>query len=81
MDDLVLFLTIIMAGLAGLLLLVSFVSWRRIGNVKLALVGLAFLAFLIKAVLLIFGVIFQDEKSVVIDSIILVLLYFSVIKK
>lgn len=81
MDDLVLFLTIIMAGLAGLLFLVSVVSWRRLGNIKLFLVGLAFLAFLIKAILLISETIFQDEKSVIIDSIILVLLYFSVIKK
>ena len=81
MDNIILFLTIIMAGLSGLILLVSFVSWYRIRAVKLVIVSLAFSAFFIKAVLLIFEFIVQDEKSIVIDSIIIILLYLAVVKK
>lgn len=54
MDDIYLFLTIVMAGLAGLLLLVSSASWYRLRATKLCLVSLAFLALFIKAVLLSF---------------------------
>ena len=81
MDNIILFLTIIMAGLSGLILIVSFISWYRIRTAKLAIVGLAFIAFFIKAILLIFELISQDEKSIIIDSLIIVLLYFAVIKK
>jgi len=70
-----------MAGLSCLLLVISFVSWKRLGNLKLALVGFAFLAFFIKAVLLITEIIVQDEKSILIDSFIIVLLYFSILKR
>jgi hypothetical protein len=70
-----------MAGLAGLLVLVSFVSWYRLRSLKLALVGCAFLTFLIKAALLLLNILPQDIRSVVIDFIILVLLYFAIIKK
>jgi hypothetical protein len=81
MDDILLFLTVVMAGLAALLLIVSFISGYRLRSTKLALVGLAFVAFLIKALLLILEYITQDEKAVIIDFVILVLLYFAVIKK
>jgi hypothetical protein len=81
MDAVFLFLTVVMTGLAGLLLFVSFASWYRVRSAKLALVGVAFVSFFIKAILLLFGSIIQDEKAVVIDSVILVLLYFAVIKR
>ena len=80
-ENIFLFLNILMAGLAGLLLLVSCISWYRIRSLKLAFVSLAFVGFFIKAILLIFSIIIQDEKAVIIDSIILILLYFSIIKK
>jgi len=80
-ESIYLFLNIIMAGLAGLLFLVSCISWYRIRSLKIALVSLAFAGFFIKAILLIFRILLQDEKAVVIDSIILILLYFSIIKK
>ena len=81
MEDVFLFISIIMAGLAGLLLIVSFASWYRLRNIKLFFVSLAFLAFLIKAVLLIFEIIIQDDAVIIIDFVILFLLYFSVVKK
>ncbi|MFH1101485.1 MAG: hypothetical protein V1726_05585 [Methanobacteriota archaeon] len=81
MDNIVLFLSIVMAGLSGLLFVVSFISWYRVKAMKFVFVSLAFFAFFIKAILLFLGVVVQDEKSVVIDSIIILLLYFSVIKK
>lgn len=70
-----------MAGFAGLLLLISCASWYRLKAVKLGFVSLAFLALFIKAFLLIFGTIVQDEYAVLIDVVVLVLLYFSVVKK
>ena len=70
-----------MAGLTGLLLLVSFVSWYRLKNMKLAIVGLAFLVFFVKALLLVFEIIVQDEKAIIIDFIVVILLYFAVVKK
>ena len=81
MDDIYLFLAIIMAGLAGLLLLVSSASWYRLRALKLGLVSIAFLVLFIKAVLLIFEIIIQDKLAVLIDVIVLVILYFSVVKR
>jgi len=62
-------------------LLVSFVSWYRLKNMKLAIVGLAFLVFFVKALLLVFEIIVQDEKAIIIDFIVVILLYFAVVKK
>jgi len=80
-DDIFLFLTIVMAGVSGLLIFVSSVSWHRLRSFKLALVSCAFVIFFIKALLLISEIVHQDEKGVIIDCIILVFLYFAVIKK
>ena len=81
MDEIFFFLASIMAGLAGLLTFVSCVSWYRLRSIKFVFVSFAFGAFFIKALLLIFKVLGIDEKAVMIDTIILVLLYFAVIKK
>ena len=81
MDNVFFFLIIIMAGLAGLLLFVAFVSWYRLRTIKLILVGCAFVGFFVKAILLLTSLVVQDEKTVLIDCIVLVLLYFAVIKK
>ena len=81
MNDITLFLTIVMAGLSCILLIVSFASWHRLRSVKFLFVSIAFVGFFIKAILLIFEIIIQDEKAVIIDSIILILLYLSIIKK
>ena len=81
MNDILLFLLIIMTGLSALLLLVSFVSWYRLRSIKLGLVSFAFVAFFVKAILQMFEIITPDEKAVAIDFIILVLLYLAVTKK
>ena len=81
MDDILLFLSILMAGLSALLLIVSFASYSRLRNIKLLIVGFAFTVFFIKATLLIFEKIAQGDLVIIIDFIIIVLLYFSVVKK
>lgn len=81
LDDTVLFLTILMAGLAGLLLVVSSASWYRLRALKLGLVTIAFFVFFIKAVLLVFEIITEDIVAVFIDVIILIILYFSIVKR
>jgi len=70
-----------MAGVAGLLFFVSLVSWYRIRSIKVAIVGCAFLVFFLKALLLLLNRITQDINAVIIDTVILVLLYFAIIKK
>ena len=81
MDEIFLFSTVIMTGISGLLLIVSIASLYRLKHLKLMFVSLAFLFFLIKAMLLLTEFIVQDRYAVIIDTIILILLYFTVIKK
>jgi len=81
MDNIFLFLAVVMAGLAGLLLFVAFVSWWRLRTLKFGLVGAAFIGFFIKALLLLLSLIVQDTTAVMIDCGILILLYFAVVKK
>ena len=81
MNELTLFLTIILLGLAGLLLIVSSASYYRLGNIKFIFVSIAFLLFLLKALLLIFEIIYQDEIGIFFDFLIIILLYISIIKR
>jgi hypothetical protein len=80
-DDIYLFLEIVMTGLAGLLFLVSSVSWYRLKALKLGLISLAFFLLMCKGFLLIFEVIKEDSFAVFIDVFIVIVLYFSMIKK
>ena len=80
-DDITLFLIVIMMGLSGLLCFVSLASWYRLKLVKFGLVSFAFLIFFLKSLLLVFEIIIQDEKAVIVDTLVLVLFYFSVVKR
>jgi len=81
MDEITLFLSIVVAGFSLLLAIVSLVAYYRLKASKLFLVGLAFLAFVVKGALAIAGVLNQDKLTLGIDFVILFFLYFATIKK
>lgn len=82
------FLTILLAGLAFLLFAVSMVSYRRVKNVKILFVSIAFLLFFIKAAVLLAGVVSNTWNDygmrwelLLFDVIIIVMLYLSIARK
>jgi len=81
MDEITLFLSIIIAGLSLLLFIVSAIAFYRLRATKLLIINLAFLGFIIKGVLLTLEFISQSRIGLIIDLGIIVLLYFAVIKK
>jgi len=81
MDEITLFLSIIIAGFSLLLAMVSMVAYYRLRAIKLLLVSMAFLAFVVKGVLIVIGIVNQDTLALGIDFVILVLLYFATIRK
>lgn len=81
MDEITLFLSIVVAGFSLLLFIVSFVAYYRLRATKLLLVGMAFLAFAAKGALVVAGFLNQDKFALSIDFVILVFLYFATIKK
>ena len=81
MDDIKLLLSILIAGFSILLFIVSTAAYYRIRANKLLLASFAFLAFLIKGILIILETIDQGEIALGIDLLIIILLYFSIIKK
>lgn len=81
MDEITLFLSIVIAGFSFLLALVSIVAYTRLRSFKLLLVGFAFLAFVVKGVLVAAGFLNQGILGLVIDFVIIVFLYFAAIKK
>ncbi len=81
MDEITLFLSILIAGLSAILFIVSMISTARLRKIKLLLVGTAFIAFIIKGLLLTFEYISQDQIGMVLDIVVILLLYFAIIKK
>jgi hypothetical protein len=82
------FLTILLAGLSFLLFVVSILSYRRVQNVKILFVSIAFLLFFIKALVLLVSVISStwDEfgmrwELLLLDVIVIVMLYLSIARK
>jgi hypothetical protein len=82
------FLTILLAGLSFLLFVVSILSYRRVQNVKILFVSIAFLLFFIKALVLLVSVISNtwDEfgmrwELLLLDVIVIVMLYLSIARK
>jgi hypothetical protein len=81
MEGITLFLSIAVTGFALLLLIVSTAAYLRLRNMKFIFVGAAFLTFFIKGILLIAGIVGQNEIGSGIDFVILILLYFAAVKK
>ena len=77
-----------LVGLSLILLLVSIVSYRRTGNSRLLLVGIAFLVFIVKGVMLL-AFLFLGSLSesvellalVAMDLVVILFLYFAIAKK
>jgi hypothetical protein len=75
-------------GLSLILLLVSLISYRRTGSLRLLLVGCAFLVFMVKGVLLLAFLLLQSLSEsaellviVAMDLIIILFLYLAIAKK
>jgi len=70
-----------MAGVSGLLILVSIASWYHVRTKNLIFASFALSALFIKALLLALEIISQDEKGIIIDFAVVIFLYLSVIGK
>lgn len=81
MDEITLFLSILIAGLSTLLFIVSAASYYRLRVTKLLIINLAFLAFIIKGILLSLEIINQARIGLILDLAVIILLYFAVAKK
>jgi len=82
------FLTILLAGLSFLLFVVSMFSYRRVRNIKILIVSIAFLLFFIKALVLIGSLATNTWEDwgmrwelLLFDVIIIVMLYLSIARK
>jgi hypothetical protein len=86
---LVTFLIGCLLGFSLILLSISLVSFRRTKNSKLLLVSIAFLIFLVKAILLITWLVLTSSLAesnelmvmLVLDLVILLFLYFAIAKR
>jgi len=81
MDEIAMFLSVLISGFSLLLFIVSIVAYKRLRAIKLLFIGIAFFIFLIKGVLLSLEFITQDIYAIIIDFIILILLYLATAKK
>lgn len=78
------FLAVAMFALAALLLVVSLVSYRRLGRVRLLIVGLAFAVLAVKGALAASAALLDGRVDLVasgLDFAVLALLYVSVAKR
>jgi hypothetical protein len=80
-EEIVLFSSIIMAGLSGLLMAVSAVSFARVRNVKLVLLTAAFALFVVKGILLLLEVVEQSTGLIALDLCVIVFLYLATAKR
>ena len=89
MNELEIFLRVCLMGFGLLLFILMMLSYRRVKNLKLFLVGLGFLIFFIKGLVLVIGIavetfdeIFNASVEIVfIDLIILLFMYGGFVKK
>ncbi len=89
MNELEIFLRVCLMGFALLLFILMVLSYRRVKNIKLFIIALAFLIFFIKGLMLVIGIavtsindIFKVSMEIIIlDFIILLVLYGGLVKK
>ena len=74
-----LFLSVVVAGISLILFVISLISFKRINEVKLLFISLAFLFFFIKTIVFLF--IKSDIDMMLFDLIIIALLYVAAAKK
>jgi len=81
MDAIFLFLTYSMLGLSGLLFIISLASWYNLRTKNLIFASIAIFAIFFKTLLQILNIFSQNEIAITLDFIVVIFLYFSVIKK
>ncbi len=78
-QEILLFLSVVVAGISLILFIISFISFKRINETKLLFISLAFLFFFIKAIVFLF--IKKNVDIMLFDLIIIALLYMAAAKK
>ncbi len=81
MQEIELLLSVLIIGFSTLLLIVSIAAYIKIRNYKFLLISIAFIGFLIQGLLLFLEIISQNQIAYFIDILILLCLYFAVVKK
>ena len=81
MDDIDLFISILISGFSVLMVIVSSAAYVRLKSTKLLLIGIAFFVFFLKSLLLVTGFIVQSRNALIIDLIIIFVLYCATVKK
>jgi len=80
-EEILLFSSVVMAGLSLLLFLVSLLSFYRVRDSKLFFVTLAFFLFFLKGAIISLRFLEQNLYLVVVDLIIILFLYLTIVKK
>jgi len=80
MEEIVIFSSILMTGLASLLLIVSFTSYLRMRSMKLLFLIAAFSGFMLKGILLLTELAKQSTGLIALDLFIIIFLYLTVMK-
>ena len=78
-QEILLFLSVVVAGISLILFIISFISFKRINETKLLFISLAFLFFFIKTIVFLF--IKNNVNIMLFDLIIIALLYMAAAKK
>ena len=81
MDEVSIFLSILIVGFSILLFIVSIAAFSRLKQTKLILISLAFLAFAVKGTLVLVEYIELARIVLIIDFLILLALYFATVKR
>lgn len=81
MQEIELLLSILMIGFSILLLIVSIAAFVKIRSYKFLFISIAFIGFFIQGLMLVLEIISQNQIAYFIDIMILLCLYFAVVKK
>jgi len=80
MEEIIIFSSILMTGLASILLIVSFTSYLRMRSITLLFLIAAFSFFMLKGILLLAELAEQSTGLIVLDVFIIISLYLTVTK-
>jgi hypothetical protein len=81
MEEIVIFSSILMTGLAALLLIVSFISYLRMRTLNMMFLVAAFSIFIVKGILLLTEIADQSTGLVILDVFIIVFLYLTIARR
>ena len=80
-EEILLFSSVVMAGLSLLLLVVSLFSFSRLKTTKFLFVTVAFFLFFVKGIVISLQYLEQQTELVVVDLLIIFFLYLTIVKK